>query len=92
MGNAAPNLIEQLYLTSLHLPGCSLVGRPGEFLEMMMSPNWYDRAMQELEQQHFEGFIDDEEFRQGVRLLNEELREEVEEDANDLYRARTGDW
>lgn len=57
-----------------------------------MTPNWYERAVAELEQQHAEGFISDQELHQGMRSLNDELREEAAQQADDLYRDMTGDW
>ena len=48
--------------------------------------NWYDRECERLESDLDKGVITDKEFREEMRYLNDELRGQAEEAAEQAYR------
>ena len=54
---------------------------------------WYERAMEELDDQLEQGLISDKDYRDAVRDLNDELRSIAEEEAIEAYnRVIDRDW
>lgn len=50
-----------------------------------MGPNWYERAMEQLDRDYEAGLIDFGELHNQQRELNRELRDAAEEAARDAY-------
>lgn len=57
-----------------------------------MGPNWYDRAVDELEADLSDGAISQAEFNAAIRDLNAELRGTAEEAAHAAYNDVMGGW
>lgn len=53
---------------------------------------WYDQACERLEKSLDNEEISDEEFREEMRGLNEELRQDALDDAEEAYKNTMGDW
>ncbi|HEY8354573.1 MAG TPA: hypothetical protein VIK69_06100 [Methylophilaceae bacterium] len=58
----------------------------------MTSPNWYERAYDELVDDLNNGVITQSEFDAGMRDLRDELREAAEEEAQAAYDNVMGGW
>ena len=54
--------------------------------------HWYDKAVERLENDLDDGLISNEEFREEMRQLNWELREQAEITAEEAYDDVTGNW
>lgn len=52
--------------------------------------NWYDRACDQIERDFAEGVIDSKEYQQQMRELNDELRGEAQEAAEQAYNDTMG--
>ena len=54
--------------------------------------NWFDKAVDQLEEDLEEGIITDKEFRDEMRSLRAELQGQAEEEAEQAYNDRMGYW
>ena len=58
----------------------------------MSDPRWYDRAVEEIEQQHADGLLTNEQYHSEMRELNAELRQAADDEAERARDNYLGSW